>query len=551
MKTNSFKIVSSFLAISIFILLASAYEYTQRTEYLGNGVYKQTSHEILDKFNIIKTGTRDGNGNWHGVITIKSERSVQGEVPDPPYIETVNYVHGSKHGKSVFITPTETKNYCYNMGKIVPCDGQNLKEESGSRSNPSSFKILEEKYPWYVLSYLSFSTTYKDSFERWMIAIENKLNTYPLNDQNFQQYFDEVWTSEEITNGFENINNDYQILRFFSQLDLLKENEFRRALVERYTQTKMPTIDILNDRYRYYLDRIELFCTALNVPVTEVKVFFEDFDKMMDKKIILPVSDPMFLDSLDRSLYQVFNEIAEENLRSDDWEDLLIRSIKSNYQNYDLFKTTQSEILTNNNISYFLESNLSDSVRVPEIIQTLILLQLFEADVVKLAIKEACLTEQKVPLPPEIVTNILGQNTEGIRVRGLITFDGNDAITKSGIVWDTVYNPVLTPNNYINPDNKHDFNVFIDGLIPGKRYFVRSYAVNKAGISYGNTMEFIAGEVSSNKDIQYQSVGWKVYPNPADDQINITFEESLSSFEVFIYSLSGYQVFHNRYNNQP
>ena len=82
-----------------------------------------------------------------------------------------------------------------------------------------------------------------------------------------------------------------------------------------------------------------------------------------------------------------------------------------------------------------------------------------------------------------------------------------------------------------------------------KKYFVRSYAINSTGLVYGNTLEFTAGEVSSIKDIKNEGISWRVYPNPADDQINITFEEPCPAVEVSIYSLNGYQIFNGSYKN--
>ncbi len=528
MKGNTFKTVLSFIITSIFLLFAVGSS-DIRVGYLPNGDYVEETEDIIWGLKHTQ-GPRDKNGEWHGLITITNYHN-EGVVK-----EVVNYVHGKRHGKSVITTPKGTENYCYNMDKRVPCDSQNLIEMSSFRSNLSSFKILEQKYPWFVLSYLSHKTTFKDSFERWMVAIENKLNTYTLNDQNFQEYYDEVWSSKEIKDSFNELYIGYQSLRFISQLNLLKENEFRMALVERYTQTKLPSIKIFQNRYPFYIKTVESFGTIS----PEFKSFCDDFDKRMDKKVKLPISDPMFLDSLDRWMFQVLNEISEED------ENLLIRGLRSKMI-FDILSMTQTDIFNKRISPDFFGRSLSDTLPTHSVITSLFLLPLLDADVVKLSIKEACLTAQKVPLLPEIVTNILSENTEGVKVRGLIVFDGNDPITKSGIVWDTVYNPALTPNNIINTGNKHDFTADIKGLVKGKRYFVRSYAVNKAGTAYGNTMEFIAGSVSSSVDTKLNAIDWKVYPNPADDQIRIILKESIPVIDISVYSISGHKIFEKRY----
>jgi hypothetical protein len=539
MKKSSLKIIVSFVAFIVFILISYGYfsfEVDIQTKYLGNGVYRQTYFNEFGDWKIIKTGTRDQKGNWHGLVTIESIHNYTIVDHQKSYTETVNYVNGNKHGKSTYVTPTGTKNFCYNMGKLVSCDGSNYSDEKALRQILTSFEILERKYPWYEFEYLSRNVSYKDSFERWMVAIENKLNTYTLNDQNFQKYFDEVLSSKEIKDSFKNIHNDYQILRFISQLDLLKENEFRSALVERYTQTKIPSIKILQNRYPFYIKTVESFGTIS----PEFKVFCDDFDKRIDKKVILPVSDPMFLDSLDGWMFQVLNEISEEN------DNMLVQGLRSRMI-FDILSMTQTDIFKKRISPDYFGRSLSDTLPTHSVVTSLFLLPLLEADVVKLSIKDACFAAQKVPLVPEIVTNILSENTEGVKVRGLIVFDGNDPITKSGIVWDTVYNPELTPNNIINTGNKYDFAADIKGLVKGKRYFVRSYAVNKAGTAYGNTMEFIAGSVSSSQDTKLSGIDWKVYPNPADDQICITLKETIPVMDISVYSISGHIIFQKRY----
>ena len=41
-----------------------------------------------------------------------------------------------------------------------------------------------------------------------------------------------------------------------------------------------------------------------------------------------------------------------------------------------------------------------------------------------------------------------------------------------------------------------EFSVTVDSLVSGKTYYVRTYAINAAGVAYGTTITFVAGSVA-------------------------------------------------------
>jgi lysophospholipase L1-like esterase len=89
------------------------------------------------------------------------------------------------------------------------------------------------------------------------------------------------------------------------------------------------------------------------------------------------------------------------------------------------------------------------------------------------------------------VTGILSTTATG--GGGVITSDGNSLVTAKGVCW----NLTGTPTSPTTGDPKTNdgtgtgaFTSNITGLIPGLTYFVRSYATNSAGTSYGNEVSF-------------------------------------------------------------
>lgn len=79
---------------------------------------------------------------------------------------------------------------------------------------------------------------------------------------------------------------------------------------------------------------------------------------------------------------------------------------------------------------------------------------------------------------------------------GNITFDGGATITERGVCWSTGSNPTIDNNKTIDGAGAGDFSSSIRGLIPGNRYYVRAYATNSSGTSYGMAMSFDAPQIT-------------------------------------------------------
>lgn len=86
-----------------------------------------------------------------------------------------------------------------------------------------------------------------------------------------------------------------------------------------------------------------------------------------------------------------------------------------------------------------------------------------------------------------LTTNIPTDITETTATcGGNITFDGNSPILAKGICWDTIANPTIDKNKTIDGAGAGMFSTNITKLNKGTIYYVRAYATNVAGNSYGN-----------------------------------------------------------------
>ncbi len=74
---------------------------------------------------------------------------------------------------------------------------------------------------------------------------------------------------------------------------------------------------------------------------------------------------------------------------------------------------------------------------------------------------------------------------------GWISSDGGDAITERGICWSTTTGPTIALTTKASASTTNSsFSANITGLTPSTKYYVRAYATNSVGTSYGSEVSF-------------------------------------------------------------
>lgn len=95
---------------------------------------------------------------------------------------------------------------------------------------------------------------------------------------------------------------------------------------------------------------------------------------------------------------------------------------------------------------------------------------------------------------PSLTTLSVTETTSNSAISGgNITSDGGGEITSRGLIWSTEASPSLEQNMGLTTEGggAGSFTSQISGLSPGTMYYVRAYAVNGAGVSYGNQIDFV------------------------------------------------------------
>lgn len=94
-------------------------------------------------------------------------------------------------------------------------------------------------------------------------------------------------------------------------------------------------------------------------------------------------------------------------------------------------------------------------------------------------------------------------------VTSSITSEGSSAVTEQGFVYDTVANPTLNSNKVkVDSTISGSFTFQLINLLASTKYYVRSYAINSVGTSYGEEASFninpiTVGEIYQGGTIVY------------------------------------------------
>ncbi len=92
---------------------------------------------------------------------------------------------------------------------------------------------------------------------------------------------------------------------------------------------------------------------------------------------------------------------------------------------------------------------------------------------------------------PTVITSVVTNITEtGATCGGTVTDDGNDNVYQRGVCWSTGGTPYTFNNTTSDGTGMGSFTSAITGLSANTTYYVRAYAINFIGTSYGETVSF-------------------------------------------------------------
>ena len=97
---------------------------------------------------------------------------------------------------------------------------------------------------------------------------------------------------------------------------------------------------------------------------------------------------------------------------------------------------------------------------------------------------------KEIFLPTVTTDNVTGITQYNAVFGGNVTDDGGATVTERGICWSTSHNPTTSGSNGNSGTGTGNFTINVGNLTPGTEYYVRAYAINSVGTSYGNEVNF-------------------------------------------------------------
>jgi len=94
-------------------------------------------------------------------------------------------------------------------------------------------------------------------------------------------------------------------------------------------------------------------------------------------------------------------------------------------------------------------------------------------------------------LPVVETSDIIDITQTTAKSGGNITFESSSRITARGVCWSYYQNPTISNYKTIDGGESESFTSQISGLTPNTTYYVRAYATNSFGTSYGDNKYFV------------------------------------------------------------
>ncbi len=114
--------------------------------------------------------------------------------------------------------------------------------------------------------------------------------------------------------------------------------------------------------------------------------------------------------------------------------------------------------------------------------------------------EEQRFTTASLQMPTITTIEVTAITENSARSGGEVTDDGGATVTARGVCWATTANPTISGTKTTDGTGTGSFTSNITGLAPSTTYYVRAYATNSSGTSYGNEVSF-ATSTSSGETV--------------------------------------------------
>jgi hypothetical protein len=151
-------------------------------------------------------------------------------------------------------------------------------------------------------------------------------------------------------------------------------------------------------------------------------------------------------------------------------------------------------------------------------------------------------------LPTVTTTAITNITQTTAKSGGNVTYGGGSTVTSRGVCWKTSPNPTKSNSHTNNGSGTGSFTSNITGLTPNTLYYVRAYATNSYGTTYGNQLTFTTLPNSKIDTLppggSITSGTIRLYPNPVNTTLNINYVlDEASDVDISIFDARGIKFY--------
>ena len=375
------------------------------------------------------------------------------------------------------------------------------------------------------------------NLETFFEIFEAKLAENSFGIDEFDDYYSypEEQMEESSDSIIMEINSWQTTVRAF---DLLTNNEFRKAVIDRFRTGNIKTSEIIEKTYPGYQEKI----TMGEATVSEFNLFCDEFDTNMDSFPALGQENPLCIDTIELRMYTVLYKMYNTSY-SDSKAGMAIKSANIPIKNmsYSQLQKAISPIVR----QLKFDNNPND---IALLIFGFMEKDTYEADIIKMCMRKAYMLKSGIIEPPLVVSYFDERNSEtSVNIAGYIVENGGADVTDRGIVWGTTYNPTINDNTIESGAGIGEFSATISGLSQNDNYYARAFAINSEGTSYGNCVKFSTALTSAINSINQTNFDFDVYPNPAVSFSTLKFNvDSPEKMDLFISNAIGQLVYQKK-----
>jgi len=113
--------------------------------------------------------------------------------------------------------------------------------------------------------------------------------------------------------------------------------------------------------------------------------------------------------------------------------------------------------------------------------------------VVGIGVQNGCKKEPDPISMPSVSTASVEVTLNSAVVEGVVISEGGAKVTTRGVCWSTTHDPTISSLKTEDGAGSGAFSSNLNDLLPNTTYYVRAYATNIEGTSYGNEVTFSTG----------------------------------------------------------